>query len=205
MTAEEKAYHWFKENHDENSIWYGGSNSKVIDIWSEKYGWVEAKDITNGARCGQFTESTLKNNPYSNNIYLQKYTNDDIINFIKYHYKKKEVNYFIVSYYDKFYFHGFEDFFNSYDFDLQQPYEKRSGTRSAPIKDREDLLKLNSNFFLGSNNKVYCNDKNLFGEYISLNSFLDYFISKKDGELRKRSNTKNLTWHMLIIKNKIDL
>ena len=198
-TAEALAYNWFKENIDSNAMSLGGQDSTVGDIYSPLYdAYIEVKDITNGARCGQFTESTIKDNPYASAIYSGEFTQDICSKFVQHHYAKKGVNYFIVINNQELSFYTFDEFFSAYTFEVQKPYEKRSGTRSAPKKDIPILLNTDSEFVLGADKKVYCNNKNRWGEYVSVINTFDYFIGKNAGELRKRSNTTNMTWHLLI-------
>lgn len=191
------AFNWFKDNYDNEAILKGEENSNYSDIFSPKFNsYIEVKDLTDGARAGQFTESTIKNNPFSEKIYRDEYTNNDIIEFIKYHYQKKNVSHFIVIYNNEIQMYNWDNFFNAFVFELQKPYKKRSGTRSAPKKDFNDLL-LNPDFYQ-ENDKIYCRNTSYKGQYYSLKNPFDYFISKTNGELRKRSNTNNLTWHMII-------
>lgn len=200
--SEEKAYKWFKTNIDQNAEIIGGGNSTKADIYSPLYdAYVEVKDITNGARSGQFTESTIANNPFAQAIYNGKCDSLICRDFVKYHYNKKNVAYFIIIDNDEISFYSFEDFFNTYTFEIQTPYKKRSGTRQAPKKDITTLLQLDEDFYLADDDKVYCNNIEKWGNYVSLMNTFDYFISKNNGELRKRSTTQNLTWHLLIKKS----
>ncbi|MDD7753587.1 MAG: hypothetical protein PUJ51_03630 [Clostridiales bacterium] len=198
--AEEQGYLWFKENIDPNAEACGGEDSTVGDIYSPLYdSYIEVKDITVGARCGQFTESTIKNNPFAQAIYDG---NDDpkiCREFVKYHYSKKNISHFIVINGKDLALYPYDDFFVKFNFEIQKPYEKRSGTRQAPKKDIPVLIAMDSEFILGQDSKVYCNNPNRWGDYFSMTDPFDYFISKNNqGELRKRSSTKNLTWHLLI-------
>lgn len=201
--SEEKAYKWFKANFDPNAKHIGGEDSTRGDIYSPLYNaYIEVKDITNGARCGQFTKSTIQDNPYASAIYSGANDPKTCRQFIQFHYTKKNVTHFIVVDNDKLSFHSFADFFKNYSFEVQQPYEKRSGTRQAPKKDISVLLDMDSEFFLGKDGKVYCPNPKRWGKYVSVNDTFDYFISKQSGELRKRSTTKNMTWHLLIKRSK---
>ena len=197
--SEIKAYKWFKETIDPNAIDCGKEDSTVGDIYSPLYdAYVEVKDIANGARTGQFTESTIKDNPFAQAIYDNNYTPEICRQFVQYHYRKKNVAYFITVNEDILLFFNFEDFFNKYTFEVQNPYKKRSGTSQAPKKDISTLLNMDNEFFL-KDGKVYCSNTNRWGEYVSMTNPFDYFISKtKQGELRKRSTTQNMTWHLLI-------
>lgn len=198
--SEYKAYQWFKQNIDPNAESMGEENSTVPDIYSPLYdSYIEVKDITNGARCGQFTESTIKDNPFAQAIYDGS-TNFEICSqFVQYHYFNKNVSHFIVIRDNELFFLSWEDFFNTYKFEVQNPYAKRSGTRQVPKKDIPLLLELDHDFYIGEDNKIYCSNEKRFGEYVSLENPFDYFISKQNkGELRKRSTTQNMTWHLLI-------
>lgn len=200
--AEDSAYDWFQANIDPNAVQCGGENANTPDIYSPLYGsYVEVKDITNGARCGQFTEGTITNNPFSSDIYNGNYSAETCCNFVKYHYSQKNVTHFIIIDGDSLTLYDFDTFFENYTFDLQAPYRKRSGTRQAPKKDIPHLLKINTNFVLSENGRVYCTDPNRWGTYL-ITPMGDYFISKNNqGELRKQSNTFNMTWHLLIHKH----
>ena len=199
--SEKKAYKWFKAHYDPNAEHMGGEDSTQGDIYSPLYdAYIEVKDITHGARCGQFTESTIKDNPFAQAIYSGSTDPKICRKFIQYHYNKKNVTHFIVVDNDKLSFHSFADFFKNYTFEVQKPYEKRSGTRQAPKKDISLLLDLDVEFFLDKDGKVYCYNKNRWGNYVTVIDTFDYFISKQNGELRKRSTTKNMTWHLLITK-----
>lgn len=199
--SEVKAFMWFKSNIDPDATEIGEENSVVSDIYSPLYdAYIEVKDISNGARCGQFTESTIKNNPYAQAIYNGCADSNICRDFVKFHYNKKNVSYYIVVDGNDMKFYSAEEFFNSFNFEMQTPYAKRSGTRQAPKKDIPLLLELDSEFFVADDNKIYCSNENRKGEYFSLANPFDYFISKQSGELRKRSSTQNMTWHLLIKK-----
>lgn len=199
--SEKRAYQWFKTNIDINAEPIGGENSTKADIYSPLYNaYIEVKDITNGARCGQFTESTIKNNPFAQAIYDGNYSSIICQNFVKHHYANKNVTHFIVIDGDEMNFYSYKDFFEKHTFEVQNPYKKRSGTRSAPKKDIPSLLALDADFFI-EDNRIYCSNFEKWGQYISLENPFDYFISKQNhGELRKRSTTQNMTWHLLIKK-----
>jgi hypothetical protein len=199
--SEKEAYIWFKENVDSNAEYYGGEDSTIGDIYSPKLeGYVEVKDITNGARCGQFTESTIKDNPYAQDIYNGNVSSEVCKNFIKYHYEKKGVTNFLVVDNDTISYHALEDFLSKYTFELQKPYRKRSGTGVAPKKDIPLLLE-NADFSIAEDGRVHCTNPERWGEYVSVIDPSDYYIGKKNGELRKRSNTINMTWHLTVKKS----
>lgn len=198
--SEIKAYEWFRKKIDPNAIDCGKENSTVGDIYSPLYGaYIEVKDITNGARCGQFTESTIKDNPFAQAIYDNVFTPEICSQFVQYHYRKKNVAYFIIINGDNFSFLNFKEFFTKYTFEVQNPYKKRSGTRQVPKKDIPILLEMDTEFNLEKDGKIYCFNSKRWGEYVSVIDTFDYFISKTNkGELRKRSTTQNMTWHLLI-------
>lgn len=201
--SEKKAFEWFKNSYDNDAIYQGRNDSTISDIYSPLYNYyIEVKDITNGARCGQFTKSTIDNNPYAKAIYSGKNDEETCINFVIEHYKAKQVGAFIIVNNNNISLVPLCDLFNNYTFEIQEPYHKRSGTSSAPAKDRETLLKFNTAFYQ-KDNKIFCSDQSLFGTYCSVFNSEDYFISKTTGELRKRSNTNNMTWH-IVIKEKIE-
>lgn len=200
--SEKKAYLWFKENIDPNADPLGESDSTVSDIYSPLYdAYIEVKDITNGARCGQFTESTMENNPFAQDIYNGDYSPTTCRKFIQYHYNKKNVAYFIVVDGDNISLHSFGDFFASYTFEVQNPYHKRSGTRSAPKKAHSKLLDMDAEFFLAEDGKIYCPNRNRWRDYVSVYGDSDYVIGKDTGELRVRGKTTSITWHLLIKKS----
>lgn len=203
--SEKKAYQWFKTNIDPNANLVGDSDSTVSDIYSPLYdAYIEVKDITNGARCGQFTESTIRDNPFAQAIYDGDLSPTTCRKFVQYHYNKKNVAYFIVIDVNDISLHSFGDFFTKYIFEVQNPYKKQSGTREAPKKDFSILLDMDAEFFLAENGRIYCPNPKRWGEYVSVIDTFDYYISKWpgiEGELRKRSSTKNMTWHLLIKKS----
>ena len=198
--SEKRAYEWFKKTIDPEARLTGESDSTLSDIYSPLYNaYIEVKDITNGARCGQFTETTIRDNPFAQAIYSGDYSPIICRKFVQYHYNKKNVTHFIVIEDDIISFHSFEDFFIKYTFEVQAPYKKRSGTRQAPKKDIPLLLDADAEFLLGEDGRVHCSNPNRWGDYFSIIDTFDYFISRtNNGELRKRSATQNMTWHLLI-------
>lgn len=200
--SENKAYQWFKTTIDPNAEPVGKSDSTLSDIYSPLYkAYIEIKDITNGARCGQFTKSTMQNNPFAQAIYDGDYSPTTCRKFVQYHYNKKNVAYFIVVDGDDMSFYSFADFFANYTFEVQDPYLKRSGTRSAPKKAHSKLLDMDAEFFLAEDGKIYCYNHNRWRNYVSVYGDSDYIISKDTGELRVRGKTINMTWHLLIKKS----
>jgi hypothetical protein len=198
--SEIKGFNWFKNNIDPNAKHLGKENSTCGDIFSPLYNtYIEVKDISQRARCGQFNEATIKNNPFAQRIYDGDFTPDACRKFVQYHYTKKNVTHFIVIDEDNLFFYNFEEFFTKYIFEVQTPYKKRSGTSPVPKKDIPALLQADKEFILGENNRVYCYNSNKWGSYVSINNLFDYFISKTNkGELRKRSSIQNMTWHLII-------
>ena len=99
LENETAAFEWFKKNYDAEAELMGGFDSTKSDIYSHKYQcYVEVKMIssTSSARCGQFTEGTVNKNPYSIYLINEKNLDDNLINFVRYHYGQKDVGYFIV-------------------------------------------------------------------------------------------------------------
>lgn len=187
---EQKSFEWFKSNYDPNATAQGQEDSIHSDIYSPKFScYIEVKDLP--SRCGQFTESTIGNNPFAEAI--KNGDTSKCQDFVRFHYKTKQVKYFIVDYH----LYSMEDFLSTFNFSIQKPYNKRSGTRSAPKKDFPILIEQG---FIQRNNKIYCNDHSRWGTYLP-NS---YFISKTTGELRKQSSTNNTTWHILIERTSND-
>lgn len=90
MNSEDIAYKYFVEKYDNNAKLYGGMDSTVSDIYSFKYGWIEVKDLTHGARAGQFTDSTINENPYSKKL-LKDNKEENCKNFVRYHYTQKKL------------------------------------------------------------------------------------------------------------------
>ena len=181
MESENRAYQWFKDTIDSNAIAAGKSDSVLSDIYSPLYNaYIEIKDITNGARCGQFTEATIRNNPFAQAIYDGDYSPEICKKFIQYHYTQKNVTHFIIINGNDMSFHSFDEFFTKYLFEVQNPYQKRSGTRQAPKKDIPILLNMDDDFTLEEDGRVYCKNSKRWGEYISAVELFDYFISKSN-------------------------
>lgn len=182
--TEQKSFEWFKTTYDINAVAQGQEDSTHSDIYSPKFScYIEIKDLP--SRCGQFTESTICNNPFAEAI--KAGDSSKCKDFVRFHYKSKQVKYFIVNYH----LYSMDEFLSTFNFSIQKPYNKRSETRSAPKKDWANLLEQD---FIQKNNKIYCSDFSKWGTYLPNN----YFISKTTGELRKQSSTNNITWHILI-------
>lgn len=185
--VEQKSYEWFKINYDSLAILQGQENSTVADIYSPKFScYIEVKDLP--SRCGQFTESTLYLNPFATAIAAND--SSKCKDFVRFHYQAKQVQYFIIDYH----LYSLEEFLSTFKFSIQKPYNKRSGTRTAPKKDWPYLL---SQGYFERNDKIYCDNQAQWGTYPLQN----YYINKTTGELRKQSSTNNLTWHILVERN----
>lgn len=191
--VELQGYLWFKENMDEEVQQLGGHDSTILDLYSPKYGNIEIKKIAgNSARCGQFTEQTLKYSSLGQKI-INNNNKENVKNFVIDWYSKKECNGFLIYNGNSFSFYSFEEFFKNFHFSMQKPYKKRSGTRNVPKKDRDSVLNFNDDFFLKGEN-IMTENKNLFNTYFNIDD-RQYYINK-EGIVRKRSNTSNLTYHM---------
>lgn len=152
--SENKAYEWFKKNIDSYAIHKGEENSYCGDIYSPLYNsYIEVKDINNGARCGQFTEFTIKNNPFAQALFEGKTDLLTCQQFIQHHYINKNVTHFIIIDNGQINFYSLDEFLEKYNFELQNPYAKRSGTRKAPKKDIELLLKADRDFVLNEDGR----------------------------------------------------
>ena len=195
---EQCAFEWFRRHFDPTAELRGGYDSTEADIYSPKMlGYVEIKmiDSKHSARCGQFTVNTRFDNPAATAILNGNISQEKLQEFVRYHYNTKKVVGFIVGLNEQTYCYlTFEDFLRECIFSVQS-YCKRSGTRSCPIKDQENILKI-CNDFVRQDNKIYCLNKDKWGEYFFYNGE-EFFISlKNQGEIRKCSNTKNMTYHI---------
>lgn len=87
---EKEAFDWFRNHYDANAKLQGGSNCHISDIFSPLYNcFIEVKYLDgNTARCGQFTENSIGNNPYSEKL-LNYPSSENLKNFVKYHYNQK--------------------------------------------------------------------------------------------------------------------
>lgn len=192
--VEKEGYLLFKKNFDKNVELLGGHNCNTLDLYSPIYGNIEIKKITKNtsARCGQFTEKTLKNSPLGNKI-LEENNEENVKIFVKNWYSSKKCNGFLVYNGESFNYYTFEDFFSVFHFRLQKPYCKRSGTRRVPKKDRELILNFSKDFSLEEED-IITKNANLFCTYFDIENN-QYYVNK-EGIVRKRSNTSNLTYHM---------
>lgn len=192
--TEKEGYLWFKENLDKNVKLLGGHNCNTLDLYSPIYGNIEIKKITKntGARCGQFTEKTLEDSPLGSKV-LKDSSEDNIKTFVRNWYGNKKCSGFLIYNGENFNYYTFNDFFSTFHFRMQKPYCKRSGTRKVPKKDRESVLNFNKDFILKEDD-IITKNTSLFSTYFNINDN-QYYINK-EGIVRKRSNTSNLTYHM---------
>ena len=197
LQNETAAFEWFKANHDADAQLIGGFDSTQSDIYSHKYQcYVEVKMIssTASARCGQFTEGTIDKNPYAIHLINEKNLNDNLINFVRYHYGQKDVGYFIVGTEGNYTLMSLAAFLENAEFTLAKPYHKKSGTSPCPKKYFDDLAAMDD--FEVVEGRMFCRDGKRFGEYFYHNG-VKFFISvKSGGEVRKCSTTNNLTYHI---------
>jgi hypothetical protein len=196
---EKMAYEWFCKNYDAEAILAGGYDSTISDIYSPKFGcYVEVKmmNSTTSTRCGQFTESTINNNPFSILLYNGIDLENNLRNFVEYHYTAKQVGYFIVGIGETEYtLLSMEEFLKVGKFSFPKPYKKRSGTNHCPKKYQEKLLQDHPEFTI-KDGYVYCVDPTKWKTYL-FSEGIEFFISDKTGgEVRKCSTTNNLTYHI---------
>lgn len=194
IDSEQLAFEWVKKNKDSQAKLFGGENSSVSDIYSPKLGWIEVKDLTHGAHCGQFTETTKDNNPYSETLMQNAVDKTDCEKWVRYHYAQKDVNYFITV------VDGVINFYTTDEFIINHSFErviraKKSGSRHCAKSARSAILALNSKFVL-EDNDLWCRDENRFGEYFVCDG-KTYVISKHPrclGRINQCGTTKNCTW-----------
>ena len=149
---------------------------------------------TASARCGQFTEGTIDKNPYAIHLINEKNLNDNLINFVRYHYGQKDVGYFIVGTEGNYTLMSLAAFLENAEFTLAKPYHKKSGTSPCPKKYFDTLAAMDD--FAIIDGRMFCNNTNRFGEYF-YHEGVKFFISvKSNGEVRKCSTTNNLTYHI---------
>ena len=197
-THERKAYNWFKENYDSAAEHKGGYDSTVSDIYSPKFQcFIEVKmiDTKSTARCSQFVEGSTSANPYVELLQKGMETVDNLKGFIRYHYGKKDVKYFIVGI-ENFSLLPMEEFLEQTIISLAKPYKKRSGTNPCGKKISLKLIELDSEFVL-IDNKPYCTNQKRFGEIFVYDN-KEFFISdKNNGEIRTRGKVpKKSTYHI---------
>lgn len=193
QNSEELAYQYILRL-DPKAIYYGKFNSQSSDIYSEKYGWIEVKDLSHGARCGQFTEKTIQN--YNTALKLLECPSEENCkNFVKENYLKKKVNYILEVIDNEITMYLLYDFINTHNFRLQV-YNKKSGTSIVPKKDYNKVLNFSSDFII-KDNRVYCTNSNKLKTKLYIDDN-EYYINK-NSEVRKCSKTKNKTWLVEVI------
>lgn len=181
---------------DKDAIHIGGSDSTQSDILLSNGSFVEIKKIP-ALAFGQFTESTVGENPYSKQI-LDIFINDNnnpslgVLGkeWVKYHYQKKNVSHFLLETNGVFQFITLEDFINNHNF-YCSGRAKASGSQPCPKGKYAQVSSMIETTII--NGRLFSNDKNLFGTYFNLDND-KYFISKKNnGEIRKCSKIANFT------------
>lgn len=200
---EQKAFEWFKQNFDSTAELRGGYDSTESDIYSPKLGgYIEVKkiDSKNSARCGQFTHNTRYNNPASIAIMNGNQTQEKLHEFVEYHYKQKQVIAFIVGLtMDTYQLLDYKEFFNACEFSIQS-YGKRSGPTQCPLKYQDGIISTHPHFEKREK-RLYSPNEEEWGTYFFYNE-QEFFISTTNkGEVRKCSNTKNLTY-LVVVKIK---
>jgi hypothetical protein len=197
LTNEQKAYIWFKENYDPAAEYKGGYDSTVSDIYSPKYGgYVEIKlmDETHHVRCGQFTDKKTGTNPYALPIFYGDTAQETLQNFVAHHYSTKKVVRFIIDSNENYRLLTNDEFVKQAYF-FTDIYAKKSGTKTCPKKYRPMLLAFNDKF-VETEGKLYCTDKDKWGEYFYV-SDCKFFISKYNhGEVRKCDIAHSTTFHI---------
>lgn len=152
-------------------------------------------DKHHSARCGQFVEGVVSENPYVEPLYNNETSQENLEGFVRYHYKEKGVEYFIVGI-DEYFLLTFDEFIAQTTLVLAKPYKKRSGTRSCGKKISKELLAIYSDFVI-KNDKLYCISVDRYNEMFEYNG-KQYFISEKNaGEVRVRGKApEKLTYHV---------
>ena len=195
---ERAAYEWFTTNYDKEATLVGGMDSTQSDIYSPKFGcYVEVKMITKAlsARCGQFVESTMDNNPFSSRL-LSDESDENLKGFVRYHYSQKDVGYFIVGDGD-YTLLTMEDFLSLAQFTFAKPYLKRSGTNKCSKKMADMLLSNFSELVRKDDGDVYCEDESRFGEVFAFDGREFVISSKNKGQVRVRGKApQNVTYHI---------
>lgn len=197
LTNEHLAYNWFKENYDPAAEYKGGYDSTVSDIYSPKYGgYIEIKlmDESHEARCGQFTDRTVDSNPYAIAIIGGNTTQNVLKNFVAHHYSKKQVVCFIVGSDENYRLLTNEEFIDQTYF-YMDIYAKKSGTKSCPKKYQQSILDL-SEEFLTMDGKLYCLNKDKWGEYFYASDSKFFISQKNNGEVRKCDIAHSTTFHI---------
>ena len=197
LTNEQKAYTWFKENYDPAAEYKGGYDSTVSDIYSPKYGgYIEIKlmDETHQVRCGQFTDKKVGTNPYALSILCGDATQETLQNFVAHHYSAKQVVKFIIGSNENYHLLTNDEFIKQAHF-FMDVYAKKSGTKTCPKKYRPMILVFGDKF-IETEGKLYCTDKDKWGEYFYVSDY-KFFISKDNhGEVRKCDTAHSTTFHI---------
>lgn len=194
---EKNALMFIQKEIDRGAILIGGSNSYSSDILLPNSNFIEVKKIP-AAAFGQFTESTIDNNPFSNKI-LSTFLNSNSDNkiyldnlgkdWVEYHYRQKNVSHFLL-FDSSFKLVTIEDFIKDNTF-YCTGRAKASGSSKCPKKYYEQLTNILDLEI--KNDRIYAKDNNLFGSYIEIDK-VRFFVSKKNkGEIRKCSEIKNFT------------
>lgn len=192
-----------RKNYDENAYGIGGFNAAAPDIISPRYGKIEVKYYK--AQAGQFTKSTIKKNPFSNLIASksrQEVTQEEARNWCREHYKSKGVQYVVVVYDDHCEWFSLEDFFKTYNFNIELRETKKSG--SSPLAQKywnqipEELSLIDGVNSRKTKVKI-CLDKTLWKyKYNFQVIFEDGTIRdagvNANGMIYVKSRTKNTTW-----------
>ena len=197
LINEQQAYAWFKENHDPAAEYKGGYDSTVSDIYSPKYGgYIEIKlmDKNLEARCGQFTNNTLGSNPYATSIISDGADQSTLKNFVAYHYSKKQVVRFIVGSNENYRLLTNDEFIDQTYF-YMDIYAKKSGTKSCPKKYQQSILNMSEEYLM-MNGKVYCLNKDRWGEYFYVSDNKFFISQRNNGEVRKCDIAHSTTFHI---------
>lgn len=180
---------------DPDAIHIGGSDSTQSDIRLSNGYFIEIKKIP-ALAFGQFTEATIKNNPYSQeilNIFLED-NNPQLgslgQDWVLYHYNQKRVSHFLLESNGLFQLVPIEEFIENNNFHCSGR-AKASGSQSCPKGKYAQVSSILDTYILDG--RLFANDRNLLGTYFNLDGD-KYFISKKNnGEIRKCSKIANFT------------
>ena len=202
---EDQALSFVAENYFPDATLVGGSDSTESDIFIPSEGFfIEVKKLP--SQCGQFTEKTKAENPFSEQILSTilglegkennfSFTSHLIKQWVKEHYTRKKVRYVVSILNGEMCLLTLEDFLNKVSFS-GSVRRKCSGSTKAPKKSLgkiKEFLKENSIVFNLSENLIFCQTN--FGEYFFINGE-KYFISKSPiclGRVNKCSKTKSIT------------
>ena len=185
--TEEKALDYIHECFDEDAYLCGGCDSTVSDIYSPRYScYIEVKDLTHGARFGQFTSSTSDR--------YKDYLEQGLDVFVNHWYESKGVGYFCLFSNGRFSVVDREAFtkHRAKDFYLQT-YAKRSGTRKLSKKALEIFIQFYPIEMLEG--RIYCHELDA-SSYHRIAGYT-YFINANN-EVRLCSTTCNVTCHVCL-------